>query len=174
MNDAPSGFRIEQALAAWNSARTRLLQDDPSLERDEAALTELLGPVEGDVDSIIARLLRAARHAKVMADGSSDLIKEMQERKTRYAARSEALRATAFAIMDAIGRTKVELPDLTATMRAGQPKVLFTNEDAIPDIYVRIERKPDVATILSALKSGLTVDGAELSNSGPSLMIRTK
>jgi len=174
MSDVVSGWRIEQALAAWLSARSRLLEDDPSLEHDEAALTELLGPVEGDVDSIVARILRAARHAKSMADAASEQIEEMQARKSRYVKRNEALRATAFAIMDALGKSKIELPDLTATLRKGQPSAIPTNEDATPDIYVRIERKPDRATILSALKAGLTVEGWELSNSLPTLSIRTK
>lgn len=175
MSNAPvSPWQIEQALSAWNSARTRLLQDDPSLEHDEAALSEWLGPVEGDVDSIIARLLRAARHAKSMADGAAELIEDMQARKSRYVKRNEALRATAFAIMDALGKSKVELPDITATVRSGQPSVVVTDEDAVPDIYVRTERKIDKATILSALKSGLTVEGCVLSNSLPTLSVRTK
>jgi Gp157 protein len=175
VSSAPvSAWQIEQALAAWLSARARLLNDDPALSQDEAALTELLGPVDGDVDSIITRLLRAARHAKSMADGAGDLIEDMQARKARYVKRNEALRATAFAIMDALGKSKVELPDITATVRTGQPSVVIADEEAVPDIYVRTERKIDRATILSALKSGLTVDGASLSNSGPSLMIRTK
>lgn len=169
-----SAFRIEQAMAAWQSARSRLLADDADLVHDESALADLLGPEEGEIETILARLLRAARHAKSMSDGAAELIEDMQARKSRYARRNEALRGTAFAIMDALGKKKTELPDITASVRAGQPSVIITDENSIPDIYVRIERKIDRATILSALKSGLTVDGAELSNSGPSLMIRTK
>lgn len=171
---AASAFRIEQAMAAWQAARSRLLADDAELARDESALTDLLGPEEGEIDGILSRLLRSARHAKSMADAAAETIEEMQARKARYVRRNEAMRATAFAILDALGRSKFELPDLTASVRSGQPSVVVTDEDAIPDIYVRTERKIDRATILSALKSGLTVDGAELSNSGPSLMIRTK
>jgi hypothetical protein len=174
MSDAPSGYRVEQALAAWMAARSRLLTEDSELAHDEAALSELLGPEEGDVELILARTLRAARHSKSMADAAAEQIEDMQARKARYLRRNETMRATAFAIMDAMGRTKVEFPDMTASVRAGQPSVIVTDEDAIPDIYVRTERKPDKSTILSALKSGLTVEGCELGNAPPSLSLRTK
>ena len=123
---------------------------------------------------ILARLLRGARHAKSMADAAAEQIEDMQARKSRYQRRQETMRGTAFAIMDALGRNKVELPDLTASIRAGQPSVVITDETVIPDLYVRIERKIDKATILSALKSNLTVEGCELSNSLPTLSIRSK
>lgn len=174
MSDAPSGYRIEQALAAWMSARSRLLSDDAELAHDEAALTELLGPEEGEIDAILARLLRAARYAKSMSDGAAELIEEMQARKARYTRRNEALRATAFAIMDALGKKKTELPDITASVRAGQPSVVVVDEEVVPEIYIRTERKIDKATVLSALKSGLTVEGCVLSNSLPTLSIRSR
>ena len=171
---APSGYRIEQAVAAWQSARARLLHEDDELAHDESALIELIGAAEGDIETILARVLRAARHAKAMADAAALQIEEMQTRKARYSRRNDSMRATAFALMDALGKPKMELPDLTATIRKGQPSAVATNEDATPDIYVRIERKPDRATILSALKAGIPVEGWELSNSLPTLSIRTK
>ncbi len=175
MSDSPvSAWRIEQVMSAWASARARLLNEDVDLAHDEAALTELLGAEAGDVDSILARLLRAARHAKSQADAAGELIEDMQARKSRFMRRNEAFRGAAFAIMAVVEKQKIELPELTATIRKGQPSAVATNEEATPDIYVRIERKPDRATILSALKSGLTVEGWELSNSIPTLSIRTK
>jgi len=173
-SDAPSGYRVEQAMAAWGAARARLLADDSGLENDQQMLEELLGDAEGDVNDILARLLRAARDAKAMADASAGLIEDMRTRKDRYARRNEAFRATAFAILDALGRKKVELPDLSASIRAGQPSVQITDEDAVPDLYVHMERRIDKQTIASVLKSGGEVPGAELSNSIPTLSIRTK
>ena len=32
----PSGYRVEQAMAAWGAARARLLADDSGLDQDEA------------------------------------------------------------------------------------------------------------------------------------------
>lgn len=170
----PSGYRVEQAMATWYAARARLLDEDSALEHDEAALDELLGAAEADIEEILARLLRAARHAKVMAEASATQIEDMQARKARFVRRNETFRATAFAILDALGKAKIELPDITASIRPGQPSVQITDEDAIPDIYVHTERKIDKQTIASVLKSGAEVPGAVLSNGLPSLSMRTR
>jgi hypothetical protein len=170
----PSGYRVEQAMAAWASARARLLADDSGLEGNEASLDELLGEAEGDVEDILGRLLRAARDARAMAEASAGLIEDMQARKARFARRNEAFRATAFAILDALGRNRFELPDITASIRAGQPSVQITDEDAVPDLYVHMERKIDKQTIASVLKSGGEVPGAVLSNSLPTLALRVR
>jgi hypothetical protein len=170
----PSGYRVEQAMSVWTAARARLLADDSGLEHDEAALDELLGAAEADVEQVLARLLRAARDAKAMAEASAGLIEDMQARKARFARRNEAFRATAFAIMTALERSKVEMPDLTASIRAGQPSVQIVNEEEIPDLYVHMERRIDKQTIASVLKSGGEVPGAALSNSLPTLSLRTR
>jgi hypothetical protein len=109
-----------------------------------------------------------------MAEASAGLIEDMQTRKARFARRNEAFRATAFAILDALGRNRVELPDITASIRAGQPSVQITDPDAVPDLYVHMERKIDKQTIASVLKSGGEVPGAVLSNSLPTLALRTR
>ncbi len=170
----PSGYRIEQALATWAAARERLLAEDSGLEQDRAALDELLGGEAADVEEVLQRLLRAARDAKAMAEASAGLIEDMQARKARFARRNEAFRATAFAIMTALDRLKVELPDLTASIRAGQPSVQITDEDQIPDLYVHMERRIDKQVIASVLKSGGEVPGCVLSNSLPTLALRTR
>ena len=176
MSDAPNGWKIEQAMAAWQSARQRLLADDGELAHDEAALAELLGEETGDVRSILGRLLRGSVHAKSMADAAGDIIDGIRARQDRYKRRSENMRSTAFAIMDAIDEPKIELPDLTASLRRGAPVAIITDESAVPEIYVEVvvTRKIDKAVILSALKSGEDVPGAILSNALPSLTIKVK
>ena len=173
---APSGYRIETALATWQAARSRLLNDDADLASDEAALTELLGAEEGDVRDILARLLRGAVHAAAMASAAADQIETVRGRQDRYKRRAESLRSTAYAIMDAIAEMKVELPDLTASIRRGTQSAMIVDEAAVPDKFVEIvtTRKIDKAVILSTLKSGEEVPGAVLSNGLPSLAIRTK
>jgi hypothetical protein len=161
-------------MATWAAARARLLADDSGLDHDEAALDELLGAAEADVEEVLARLLRAARDAKAMAEASAGLIEDMQARKSRFQRRNEAFRATAFAILDALGRSKIELPDLTASIRAGQPSVQIVSEDEIPDIYCEMVRKIDRQTIASVLKSGGEVPGATLTNSLPTLSLRVR
>jgi len=124
----PSGYKVEQAMATWAAARARLLAEDSGLEHNEAALEDLLGAAEGDVEDVLARLLRAARDAKAMAEASATLIDDMQARKARFQRRNDAFRATAFAILTALDRQKIELPDLSASIRAGQPSVQIIDD----------------------------------------------
>src|SRR4051812_42249540 len=109
----PSGYRIEQAVSVWQSARARLLADDGDLAHDEAALVDLLGTETGDVRNILERLLRATLHAEDMAAVASERAATIKGREARYKSRAQHMRATAFAIMDVIGERKIELPDLT-------------------------------------------------------------
>lgn len=169
-----SPFQIEQAMAAWASARARLLAEDAALEHDEAALIELLGPEQGTVEDVLDRLLRAAIHAEGMAGEATDRAAVSAARAKRYKARADALRGTAFAIFDAVGIRRHERPDFTASVRQGTASVVVTDEAALPEAFVRTTTAPDKAAIMAALKSGATVPGAELSNGVPSLSIRTR
>lgn len=170
-----SGYRLEQVLSTWHAARQRLLTEDPALAQDEAALIELLGPEEGEVEDILARLLRGALHASSMAEAAKDRMAVLGQRAARYKTREQYMRATAFALMDTLRRTKFEMFDLTASITPGRAGVVITDLEAVPDIYVeeKTTRVPDKATLLSALKSGAAVPGAELSNGMPNLTIRT-
>ena len=172
----PSGYRIESALAAWQSARSRLLAEDPALEHDEAALVDLLGPEEGDVNDVLARLVRGAVHAEAMADAAAERIAAMREREARFKARAQAMRGTAFAVMDAVGLRRLDLEDVTASIRAGQPSVQVTDIDAVPPIYVKevVTRTADKRTLLAVMKDGATVPGCELSNAPPTIALRTR
>lgn len=171
--DPPSGWKIEQAMSVWHSVRARLLNEDAGLAHDEAALSDLLGHEEGDVRDVLARVLRAAKHAESMADAAKEQIADMKGRQDRYKRRSEQLRATGFAILDAIGETRVELADLTASVRAGVPSLILSEDAVLPDEYVLVTRAPDRAAIVAGLKQGAVIDGAVLSNGLPYLAIRS-
>jgi Gp157 protein len=176
MNDVVSGYRIQQALSSWQSARARLLREDAELAHDEAMLAELLGDETENVQDILARLLRAAVHATAMASAAADQIETIKGRQDRYKRRAETMRSTAYAIFDAVGTTKMELPDLTASIRRGTQSAMIIDEAAVPDKFVEIvtTRKIDKAVVLSTLKAGEEVPGCFLSNGLPSLAIRTK
>ena len=169
----PSGYRIENVMTAWMATREGLLESDPSLEHDEAALAELLGPVEGDVDDVLARLLRAARHAKSQAEALNGMLDDMRAREKRFLDRAATLRTTALTIMQTMDWQKREFPDFSVSVTPGALSVDVKDPDAIPDIYVETVRKADKATILSVLKSGGAVPGAELARGLPSLRVRT-
>jgi Siphovirus Gp157 len=171
---APSGWKVEQALAAWQSARARILNDDADLGRDEAVLAELLGDETGSIDEIMARLIAASLHAKAMAEAAHEMIDGLRQRQARYANRADQFRGTLMAIMEAMGEKKRETPMATLTMGAGRASVQITDETALPDEYIRVTRSPDKAAITADLKQGVVIPGAELANSMPTLTIRSK
>lgn len=171
---APSSWKVEQALAAWQSARARLLNDDADLCHDEAALAELLGDETGSIDEIINRLIAASLHAKAMAEAAGGMIDNLRARQSRYAGRAEQFRGTLMAILEAVGAKKHETPMATLTISAGRASGQITDETALPDAYIRVTRTPDKAAITADLKQGIVIPGAELTNGMPSITIRSK
>lgn len=173
---APSGYHVEQVMAAWMSVRARLLTDDADLAHDEAALADLMGPEGGDVHDILSRLLQATQHAASMAAAADEMAATLRGRIDRYKRRAETFRGTMFAIMDAIGERKIEFPHGTVSLAAGRAAAVITDEDALPDRFVTVTttRKPDKAAILAALKDGEVIEGATLSNSLPQIVVRPK
>jgi Siphovirus Gp157 len=201
VDNAPSAWRIGEVMRAWQQARNRLLADDPELASDEAELAELLGPEQDDALSILNRLLRAAVRAEDLSVSAVKRAEEIGARAKRFADRSTAMRTAAFHVMEAMDKTRYELPDVTASMRAGQPSVFIINEELLPKDCIRTipeSKEPDKKIIGSrlkalrqweidrarALESGLDpetipdpppdVPGASLSNGMPTLQLRRK
>ena len=56
-----------------------------------------------------------------------------------------------------------------SSIRTGQPKVIVTDETAIPEACVRITRKPNLTVIKGMIEIGVPVPGATLSNAEPTL-----
>lgn len=166
-----SVYQLEQAMAALISARARLIDEDPELARDEAALT---GCLQGEGLDLLDNVLRASIHARGMAEAAETLAKAINARRDRYKARAEALRQAAFAAMDALGMTRRELPDMTVTIAAGKPGVVITDEALIPDDLIRVTRAPDRTAIRAALDQGAEVPGATLANGLPTMTVRTR
>ena len=104
---------------------------------------DLVGPEEGDVNGVVARTVRGAVHAEAMAGAAAERIDAMRERERRFKARAQTMRATAFAVMDAVGLRKLELEDVTASVRNGSQSVQVTDFDAVPPIYAQKGRHPD-------------------------------
>jgi hypothetical protein len=171
---APSGWKIETALSAWQSARARLLDEDSDLARDESALTELLGEAEGDVKDVLARLVRAALHAEQMCEMAEGRAEQIATRAKRYEARGIQMRAVALAMMEALGAKRFEQPDFTMTLAKGRASVVITNEAAIPSTYMRVktEKTPDKAAMKADMDQGVVIEGAFLSNGMPQLRIK--
>lgn len=173
--NAPSGYKIERVMSEWMSVRARILTEDPDLENDEASISSIIGPEDGDVLDILSRVLLAAQHAASLSDAAEAMAKTLTGRAKRYLSRSDKLRETALAIMEIMGDKKVEFPTVTATVRAGKEHVIITNETLIPEEYLKTTKAPIKSAIHDDIKlHGVVIPGAELSNAAPILTLRSK
>jgi hypothetical protein len=100
---------------------------------------------------------------------------DMKQRLARLEAREGKKRRLALEVMSEVGLTKLAEPDFTASLRKGCPVLMVVAEQEIPNEYwIPQPAKLDRQTVLSKLKAGIQVPGAELSNIEPVLSVRTK
>lgn len=167
--NAPSGWRLEQAMSSMQAARDRM-----SVQSDDDTLAELMA-TETDVYTLLHAVIRAAMEAGAMVDMSKARLEDLQIRRKRYEARRDTLRGVAFAVMDALDEKKVEAADFTASIGKARAGLIVTDETEIPDEYWKIERKLDRAKLSDdVLKQGAIIPGATSGNGLPSLTLRSK
>ena len=140
---------------------------------DEQLLADMLEG-ETDLHGFVSAVIRRMLEAQANAGGIDDLITDLKARQIRMEQRSDALRGLMFKLLMQAGVKRLELAAATLSIRAGQPRVIITDEARLPEQFVRIKREPDKHLIASYLKSGHAVEGAELSNSEPTLAVRVK
>ena len=98
-------------------------------------------------------------------------IQDRNERKARAEHRIESYRTAIKALMESAGLDRLPLPEATVTLRHLPPKAIVTDETLLPDAFVKITRKPDMAAIKAANDP---VPGTALDNGGVSITIRRK
>ena len=130
---------------------------------------------ETDFHEILTTIIRRIEDTKALSIGTKDRLDELKTRKDRFDHRVDTLRELAFKIMQAADLAKVELPEATLSLRAGQPQLVGdANPALVPDKYCKVSRNLNRTAIMEALKTGETVPGFSLSNSQPNLTIRIK
>lgn len=161
MNDFGT-VREALQLAAWLRANFPDVED------------ALADTVEGSVDiqSALYRVLLAAEEDRMAAWGLKSRIDELKARLARIEATEEKKRAIVQSTMEQIGIQKISRPEFSVSLVPSGPKVVITEETALPSDCVRVKSEPDKARIKVLLKAGQFVPGAELSNGGFHLMIR--
>jgi hypothetical protein len=152
--------------------KQRLLAEYPSAD-EETVLDTLEGIT--DMHEMIAAVIRSALVDEALQGGLRSRLDDMRVRLGRLEQRGLKKRQLAIEAMTEIGLTKLEQPDFTASVRAGSPSLVVTAEDLIPeDYWVPQAPKLSRQALLSDLKQGESVPGAQLSNAHPVLMVRTK
>jgi hypothetical protein len=140
-------------------------------EDEEAWLLTLES--ETDMDALLTSIVRRIEDSKALVLGTKDRAEELAARRKRFEDRIESLRNLAFKIMEAADIANRELPEVTLSVRNVAPSVIITDEESLPDIACKFERKPDKTKIKELLATGL-VAGAAMTNDGKTLSIRIK
>lgn len=155
---------IMQVKAVLNMLRDDLGEDDDRLKLDM---------LEGETNifELTRRLLDNIEQDEGAKAALITQIQDRNERKARAEHRIEAHRLAIRALMEAAELDKLPLPEATVTLRKLPPKPIVTDEAALPDAFVKITRKPDMAAIKAANDP---VPGTALDNGGVSLTIRRK
>ncbi|SRR5579885_952847 len=152
--------------------RQRLLSEYP--EADDETLRDTLEGIT-DLHEMIAAVIRSALVDEALQAGLRTRLEEMRRRLERLEARSAKKRELALEALAEAGLKRLEQPDFTAFTRAGLPGVIIVSEDAIPVSYwIPQPPKLDRQALLSDLKRGEAVPGAQLSNPKLVLSVRTK
>ena len=169
----PSAWTIQAAMAAAQSALSRL-QATGDVDMDEAAALTVLAEEAPDIDVVLVRLLRAMGEANATVEALEQRVLDLHARKARYSSQRDEYRRTVFAILDALGVRKWKSAEFTVSVTDGRPGVVITDESALPDAFVRVERTPNKTAIKEAMERGEVVPGAEMTNGFAQMTVRTK
>jgi hypothetical protein len=140
---------------------------------DEQLLADML-EAETGLNEFLARVVDVMDDAEEIIDGIEIKLDQRKARKARFEQRYEAMRALAFKLMQQANLKKLVLPTATLSIRAGTPKVIITDEAALPENCIRVKREPDKVMIKELISQGVPIRGAELSNAEPTLAVRSK
>jgi hypothetical protein len=140
---------------------------------DEQLLADML-EAETGLNEFLARVVDVMDDAEENIDGIETKMDQRKARKARFEQRYEAMRALAFKLMQQANLKKLVLPTATLSIRAGTPKVIITDEAALPENCIRIKREPDKVLIKELISQGVPISGAEMSNAEPTLAVRVK
>lgn len=140
------------------------------LGEDERAYLDTL---EGETDLLewVRRLLGRIESDEGHIAALDEQMSDRKARKDRAAERIKHNREAIMALLDCARLDKLILPEATLSVRAVPPKAIVTDEEAVPDEFCRITKKPDMAAIKAAEGP---IPGVTFDNGGQSLTIRRK
>ncbi len=170
----PSSYAVMNASNELARVREMLVAICPDIEQDQPLFHDMLEGEAGDSLRIIERLIEASVESDALADAAKLRQADLAERRARFEKRRDAYRAVALRELEAINLRKLERAAWTASVANRPPRVVITDESALDEIYVRVKREPDKAAIAAGLKNGDVVRGAEFSNGGVGLTVRTR
>lgn len=123
---------------------------------DEICFADMI-QAETDIDRIIARIHEQIARDQEMLAGIKDRQSDIAERKARLSARVDASKAAIGKFLRAAMLTKLELPEVTYSVRTGNPSLRIVDAEAVPDDFRRIKSEPDKTAINGAFGEAATL-----------------
>jgi hypothetical protein len=150
-----------------------LIATYPELADDEVLRADML---EGSTDLVayLRRLEVARQGAVATAEAIATLLDSWKQRQQRFEHRVDALRSIMLKLLQTAQLKKLELPEATLSVKLGVPRVLVTDDAAVPDEFCRFKREPDRTKIKAALAELKPVPGATLTNAEDVLAVRVR
>ena len=128
-----------------------------------------------DLHEMIAAIIRSALVDEALQAGLRTRLEEMRQRLARLEERGAKKRQLALEAMCDVGLNRFEQPDFTASARTGTPPLIIVSEGLVPEPYwLPQPPKLDRLALLTDLKRGAEIPGAQLGNPRPNLAVRTK
>jgi hypothetical protein len=161
-------------IQVFNEVRRRIAEDADLSIDDEAVVDTSSG--ETALEDLLAHLIREALTDEAMAKACRERAGDMLDRSARLCARADKRRAVVKQAMGDAGMKRLQAADLTVTVSAGKPPLVFTREP-LPNDPAAIQKVSYVwpkADIRLALERGDYLDFAQLGNPEPVLTVRTK
>ena len=164
--------QLKTEVYCYDLIKGRVLEAWPEL--DAKTLHDTLEGIT-NLHEMIAAVIRSALLDEALKEGLRTRLDEMRQRLARLEERAAKKRQLALEAMCEVGLKKVEEPDFTASARAGLPPLIVVSEKEIPEGYwMQQPPKLDRQSLLTDLKRGEVVAGAQLGNPKPNLAVRTK
>ncbi len=158
---------VRQSIENLKIAYPSLLEDD---ETWQSALES-----QTNIKELLTFVVRRIEDDRALSSGTGERLGELVARKARFEHRIKAYRELAFKLMQAAELAKLEMPECTISLSAGQPQLIGdADPEELPDELCKITRTLNRTAIKETLKTGGTVPGFQLSNAQPSLTIRNK
>lgn len=118
----------------------------PYCDGDEQLFLDML---EGETDlfRIVGRIHEQTARDDEMLVGIAAREANLKERKQRIGERVKASKAVIGKFLRAAQLARLELPEVTYSVRDGKPSLVVTDADAVPDEYRRVKSEPDKTAI---------------------------
>ena len=149
-----------------------MLAEHPVLAEDEQLRADMLD-AELDFPEAIERIVKRLRKREAYAAANDALVSQYEAEAGRHRAAVLGAKQLIRTLLDAAQLTRVRLPTVggLVSLAQSQPKVIITDEAAIPGELMRVTREPNKKAIGERLKAGEAIPGACLSNAEPYVRI---